>query len=177
MEKEIKAFTLLEIMVVIALIWILVIWATNINFNSISDKQRLDWFFYKIKTNIESIKNNVLIWREVLDDWNTIISSKWQIDFNNNGSWSMSTYYYNDSNSKVSYPRYNIIPKDFYEIVISNSWIWLTDTGSILINWRNLTLTWAWISGFDKVLEIVAKYKGIEKEFTINTISWVIEEK
>ena len=177
MKKLKQAFTLLEIMVVIALIWLIIIWATNLSFNSLSDTQRLNGFFYKIKTNIETVKNNVLIWREINNSWSTIISDKWQIDFNNSSKWSIRTYYYDDSNIKKLYSGYDIIPEDHYEIVISNDWSKLSDleTVWILINWRNLTLTW--ITTRNKTLDIEAIYKGRIKKFTINTISWVIEEK
>jgi type II secretory pathway pseudopilin PulG len=177
MKKKKIAFTLLEIMVVVALLWIATLWITQLNFNSLSNKQRLDWFFYKIKTNIETVKNNVLIWREIKDWTETITSSRWQIDFNNSGSWIIKTYYYNTSGTKKSYSlwKYDIIPEKGYAIVVSNSWSSITDTGSILINWGNLTLTW--ITTTNKVLEIKTKYQWLEKVFTINTVSWVIEEQ
>lgn len=176
MKKVIKAFTLLEIMIVITLIWIIIIWATNINFNSLSDTQRVDWFFYKIKNNIETIKNNVLIWREVYHEWNTIVSNKWQIDFNNSWSWSIKTYYYDHFDNKKSYSDYNITPESFYKIKVSNNWNIIEDSKNVwlIINWRNLSLTW--ITTNNKVLEIETRYKDKVKIFTINTISWIIEE-
>ncbi len=177
MKKEKMAFTLLEIMIVIAIVGIIIIWATSFSFNSLSDRQRVNWFFYKIKNNIETIKNNVLIWREVKDNGNNIVSNKWQIDFNNSGDGFIKTYYYNSSNSKINYPKYDIIPDKSYAIIIKNDWAKIDDIASILIQWKNLTLTWAWVNWNDKVLEVLVKYKNQEKIFTINAISWVIEEK
>ncbi len=172
-NKRKWAFTLLEIMVVIALMWILAIWVTNLNFNSIWDKQRLDWFFYEIKTNIETIKNNALIWREIKDGSNVIIWNKWQIDFSNSGSGIIKTYYYNWS-TKKNYPLYDTIPEANYEISFKNSGTGLTSTWSIIIEWKDLILDKP--DSNDKKIEVEIKYKASKKTFNINGISWVIEE-
>jgi hypothetical protein len=182
MKKLKLGFTLLEITVAIALIWIIIIWGTKLNFNSLSNKQRLDWFFYKIKTNIETVKNNTLIWK-TLKNWNKIIvSEKWQIDFNNSGSGIIKTYYYDRNFNKKEYNFYDTIPKKYYSInttckkINSKETQELKGTGSIIINWSNLKLT-SWCSSDEKELKIKIKYKNKEKRFTINTISWVIEEE
>ena len=176
MKKLKSGFTLLELMIVIAIIWISIIWATNISFNSLSNKQRVEWFFYKIKNNIETVKNNVLIWRETFDWTNTIVADIWNIDFNNSLSWSVKTYYYDQLDIKKSFWDFDIIPEKFYEIIVYNDWNRINDseTASIIINWRNLSLTG--ITTNNKILEIETKYKDKSKRFTINTISWVIEE-
>jgi prepilin-type N-terminal cleavage/methylation domain-containing protein len=169
--KKKKAFTLLEIMVVIALIWIIALWATKLNFKLLSDRQRLDWFFYDIKTKIETIQNNALIWKAIKDWTNLVVPNKWQIDFNN--SWSgiiVSQYYI--WNTKKEFNR--IIPKAFYYIETSNNLSKLSDTWSLLIEGSNMTLTW--VSSKDKVLEIKIWYKNFSKTLKLNTISWVIEE-
>jgi len=173
-----KAFTLIEIMVVIALMWIIALWASKLNFNSLSDRQKVDWFFYQIKNNIETTKNNALIWKEIkLADNSKIVPKKWRIDFNNSASGSIKTYYQNNSDTFINYPENNILTKKHYQIIISNNWSKLSDTWSLLIEWWNLNLTWSTILWSDKVLEIETKYKNLSKKFSINTISGVIEEK
>jgi len=168
-----KWFTLLEIMIVIALIWIIALWASKINFNSLSDRQRVDGFFYKIKTNIETIQNDALIWKAIkLPDNSVIVPKKWKIDFSNSWSWIIVNNYFDWNN----YKKYSgIKPDKFYEIIIKNNNTNLIDTWSLLIEWWNLSLTW--ITSNNKILEIEAKYKNFSKIFIINTISWVIEEK
>jgi prepilin-type N-terminal cleavage/methylation domain-containing protein len=171
-----KAFTLLEIMVVIALIWIISFSITKINFNILSDKQRLNWFFYKVKSNIETIENNALIWKAV-NIWTTtnpnlIVPNSWKINFSNTGSWKIVSYYkYQNTEHKYN----EIIPKDFFQIEIYNNWTLLTDTWTILIKWGNLTLTG--ITTNNKILKLKIKYKQLEKQLLINSISWVIEEE
>ncbi len=175
MEKEKKAFTLLELMVVIALIWIMALSISKLNFNSLSDRQRIDWFFYKIKTDIETTQNNAFIWKAIkLPDDSIIVPKKWKIDFNNSWSWKIISKYLSWS---TEYIYSEIIPKKHYKIEIfnKNNPIDDTETGSILIEWWNLTLSW--ITTTNKILEIKTSYKNFSKTFTINTISWVIEEE
>ena len=172
MKKINKAFTLLEIMVVIALIWIIAFAVSKFNFNGLTNRQKLDSFFYKIKTNIETIQNNALIWKAIKNWTDAFVPEKWKIDFNNSWSWKIISNYYDWSQYKFFS---KIIPKKFYSIKIYNNWNLLNDTWSLLIEWWNLSLTW--INTNNKILEITAKYKNFEKKFTINTISWVIEEE
>ena len=179
MKKQKKAFTLIELMVVIALIWIVALSAWNLNFNSLSDRQRVDWFFYKIKTNIETIQNNALIWKAIDDSW-LFVPKKWRIDFDSSNnwtwSWTIKTYYLNDLGSYIAYTENNTISEKFYSIIIKNWWNILDSswTWALIIEWWNLSLTWSSLTS--KILEIEAKYKDFSKIFTINTISGVIEE-
>lgn len=173
-------------MVVITLIWIIALWANSLNFWKLSDRQKLDWFFYKIKTNIETVTNNALIWRAIDDGWTMKVPKLWRIDFNWdynwNWTWTIKTYYSINWTIFTSFTENDANPENFYSIEI-NDWSnvldtsWTNQTWWILIEWWNLSLTWAWIDSNSKVLEIKAKYKNFEKVFTINTISWVIEEK
>jgi len=173
MIKQKKAFTLIEIMVVIALIWLITLWITKLNFNTLSDKQKVNWFFHKIKTNTETIKNNALIWKAIkLTDWTIIVPKKWKIDFNNDDSWKVIFNYFDWSDYKV-YKK--IVSSKYQEIIIKNNNDKLTQTWSLIIEWWNLTLSW--ITSTDKILNIEVKYKNLNKFFTINSISGVIEEK
>ena len=168
--KKNNAFTLLEIMIVIALIWIIALWATKINFKLLSDRQRLDWFFYDIKTKIETIQNNALIWKAVKNWTDLVVPDKWQIDFNN--SWSgiiVSQYFIWNNKNEFN----KIIPKQFYYIETS-TWILNSSTWSLLIEGSNMTLTW--VSSNDKILKIKIGYKQFSKTLELNTISGVIEE-
>jgi len=184
-KQKTNAFTLIELMVVIALIWIIALWANNITFKNLSDRQRLDWFFYQIKTNFETVQNNALIWKAIkLPDNSIIVPDKWEIQLNNSSSWIIQTYYY----SWVTQRPFNendIITDNYYSIntecenlnwTVNSS---LTDTWSLFIEWWKLNFTWSILNcdSTQKVLRITTKYKNFEKVFTINTISWVIEEQ
>ena len=173
MKNNKKAFTLIEIMVVVALLWIIALWITKLNFNTLSDRQKIDWFFYKIKTSIETTKNNALIWKAIkLSNVSTIVPKKWKIDFNNSRDWIIISNYYNWSDF-IEYTK--IIPNKYYNIEVYNDSTLISDTGSLLIEWWNLTLSW--MTTNNKTLEIKVKYKNLDKIFYINTISWVIEQK
>jgi prepilin-type N-terminal cleavage/methylation domain-containing protein len=58
---EKKAFTLIELLVVIALVSILTLAITNINWNSLNDKQHIDIFSKNIVSSFEEIRNNSLL--------------------------------------------------------------------------------------------------------------------
>ena len=185
MKKQKKyAFTLIELLVAIAIISIIILWTSNINFNKISDKQKLEWFFYKIKTNIETVANNALIWKAIKFPDNSIsVPRKWKIDFNNSNSGIIQTYYYDWINYNI-YNENNITTNNFNSINTSCESFnevynkKLTDTWSIIIEWWKLSFTWSsdCLQG-QKILKIETKYKNFSKTFTINTISGVIEEK
>jgi len=184
MNKNKSAFTLIELLIVIAITWIIALWIWKLNFKNISDRQRLDWFFYKVKTNIETIQNNALIWKAV-NIWTQSspklkVPTKWEIDFSNFWSWKIISYYFTWATNSTKKEFDSIIPANFQSIntICKNRW---TDTWNInwtwelIINWWNLTLSWACSDNL-KILELTIKYKQFEKKLDINTISWVIEE-
>ena len=186
MEKnKNKAFTLIELMIVIALIWIIALGASSVDFTNLTNKQRLNGFFYEIKTNFETTTNNALIWKAIkLADNSIIVPKKWQIKLYNSWDWKKKTFYCNDTNctNYVNYTENNIIPQMHYNLNIECkrinstltgmlSWIW-----ELEIEWWKIDLiNWCW-SNY-KELKITAKYKNLSKIFTINTISGVIEEQ
>ena len=182
-KQKIPGFTLIELMIVISLISIVILSASNINFKKISDKQKLEGFFYQIKTNIETTTNNALIWKAVkLPSDSMIVPKLWRIDFNSDWNWTIKTYYSEDWTIFNLFTNSNIISGDFQIIEAkTKNWLDLLNssnwTGWILINWWTLTLIWDWISVSDKILEIEIKFRGSSKIFTINTTSGVIEEK
>lgn len=70
MKKNNKiAFTMVEIMVVIALITIFYLWITSLNFWQKSNEQKAEILANKIVSEIESYRNDVLFWK--IDTKNT----------------------------------------------------------------------------------------------------------
>ena len=175
MQKN--AFTLFEIMISIAIIWIIFLWVSKLNFKNISDRQRLEWFFYEVKNNLEEAQTNALLWKAIKEWTDIVVPDFWEINFNNSWNWIIVSDYTKDGNI---YEYNKIIPKPHYYIETyykDLDWkkIDETETWTILIKDWNLTLTW--ITTDTKKLEIKIGYKQFEKILYINTISWVIEEK
>jgi len=171
-----KAFTLIEILVVIAIIWILIFWVSNIDFGNTSDKQRLESFYYKVKSEIETIKNNSLVWKWI---WiSLIVPKEWKIDFSS-GANTIPTYY-----SWVTWINYNHIKvENLYKIksiICSNldwtsTWNLSWNTWSVIISWLNISLSWCTDLNY-KSLKITTWYKELEKTLEINTVSWVLKD-
>lgn len=71
MQKKLKkAFTLVEILVVISLIILIVLWINSINFNKLSNEQEAEIFSNKIVSIIEELRDDSITWK-----WKT--SSTW----------------------------------------------------------------------------------------------------
>jgi len=198
-----KAFTMMEIVIVMALLSIVFLITKSLWFNWLSDRERSKGFFYDVKTNFETVQNNSLIGRSVeKNDGSIIVPKKWKFEINNEenslwGYWSIKISYLEWEIEANNYKEYITIPdaktKDknydkFYDInalckKINDSWTWsFSWTWIIEIEWGKLTWTGAFKSDINcwpeyKEILITTKYKGFEEIFTINTISWVIEEK
>jgi prepilin-type N-terminal cleavage/methylation domain-containing protein len=56
-----NAFTLIELMVVIAIIAILILGSNFLSFNKVSNKQKLDTKVIRITSQFEEIRNNSLL--------------------------------------------------------------------------------------------------------------------
>lgn len=154
------------------------LWISQINFNTISDKQRAESYMNKIKSSIETVKNNALIWKWIWSD--LIVPSQWKIDLKS-WSWNLISSYL--SWAWIDYSNYSYIPENsLYKIKnikcvkLNGTEENLSDTWSIIISWANLSLSWCADTDF-KVLRITTNYKQFENTFELNTVSWVIEDK
>ena len=99
-----NAFTLIELMVVIGIIAILILGSNFLNFNKVSNKQKLDTKTIRIVSQIEEIRNNSLLWKWIWTE--LIVPKKYRIDFSTSWSWVISTKYYS-----WSYMDYNLFDK------------------------------------------------------------------
>ena len=174
-------FTLIELLVVMAILWIFALWTTNIDWGSLSDKQRMIIFNNKLVSNIETARNNSLIWRWI---WpSLVVPKKWKIDFSLSWSWSMTVSYDSDwTNTWTPYTSLSVIPEKFYSIKsleYSNldwtstwnvSWTWI-----VVIEWSNLSLSN--VSSQYKKLKVILSYKDHEGTFSINVVNGLIERE
>jgi len=177
-------FTLIELLVAIAIIGILALSSTNLNFNKISNKQKLINYNNKIISNIEAIRNNSLMWRGMWMSLN--IPNSWRIDFSKSWSWKILTSY----SWGIIYTEYNTIFSGWYYLdtikcfdilwTELDSFTWNTLwTGILFISWDNIT--WSGSSNCNNIrnkkLEIITWYKNFTWSILINTVNWLVQKK
>ena len=189
MNYKKKAFTLIELIVWIAIIAIITLWITKLYWSNIPDKQKLDLFTNKIIWIIDSVKNYALVWKWI---WNNLDTPKYfKIELSTGTlsagtfTWSyLQTYYSTWSNVDVIYDEMSI--KSFNEFYNINSIqckkIDLSDPKdaidgivSISFEWSNATLSWC-TDNYHKIVDIELYYKSFRKVIRLNALSWVVEE-
>lgn len=181
-QKARKAFTLTELLVWIAIISIVTLWVTSINFNRLSSKQNLEILTNKIKSNYEFIRNNALSWKWI--NSNLIVPEKWKMEISLNNSWTIVNSYltwwlWNPiehdivfmRNSSINKIRCLSLDKTFDNSIIN--WTW-----EIIYEWWNLTLSWWCDNPSSKILEITVENNNIDsKIIEFNIVNWLVEIK
>lgn len=178
------AFTLIEILVVIAIISIIMLWASKINFNAISDKQRLNRIMILTMSNIETIRNNSLLWKWVSSTaW---VPESYKINFWNTWSWNITTSYHTwwvdsvyDFSNKVNFSDKHISLTTIDCLTLSKppvvtsitNWTW-----TIQFTWWKMEII-NWCASNEKILEITIKRKTFQWTIQINTLSGLISIK
>lgn len=172
-----KAFTLIELIVWIAIISLISLWISKLYWSNIPDKQRLDLFTNKLIWIIDSVKNYSLVWKWI---WTNLETPKYfKIELS---TWSYLKTYYNTWTTDIYYPLMSINPfNDFYEIH-SIKCIRLDESSStpvsdlsITYEWSNITLSWC-SDNYEKIVDIELYYKWFKNKLRLNAISWVLEE-
>lgn len=185
-KQDKKGFTLIELLVAIAIITILALWATNLDLNRLSNKQKLEIFTNSVKTNYETIRNNSLSWKWI---WpNLVVPKKWKIDFSKSNSWTILTSYSMDwtswtgassldfqNNFEISTIRCKDINWTLVWNVLND-----TETWSIELEWIKTELGWDSFCDdvSSKIIEIrfwnkINEFKTLE----INTLNWLVSTK
>ncbi len=175
-----KAFSLIELLVVITIISILVLWLSNMNFKWQQDKEKLEKKVNKIISIVEETQFNSLVWKSVE---NFEIPKKRKITF---ATWANNEFtlekFYKTGTAWISVEK-NILQnpqffiENFYcsDLNSSSTWSFL-GTGEIIFEWRKIYLSGSTdcsSNNFQK-LEIDFKLWDFEKKLIINTISWNI---
>lgn len=175
-----KAFTLIELLVGIAIIGIIILWATNIDYNRLTTKQKLDIFANSVKSSFETVRNNALTWKWI---WTNLdVPKNIKIEYSNESSWSilistsLDWITWSWSFSIDFEEGYNIwemrcLELNWDEDSVITWWTW-----TIMFEWINITLTWACLIDA-KVLEIPISYRSYTKKLEINTLNWLAEFK
>lgn len=172
-----KAFTLVELLVIIAIIGIIVSAWTQINVNNIWDDNRLIIFNNKIISQYETLRNNALLWKWIDSDIG--VPEAWKLSYSLSASWTI-TPSYSSWASWISYSGAILTTPNFYELQniecldLSKSLVWTWSNAEIIINWNDFSLWWdcVWSS---KILKFSTKFKNDTADIYINTINWLIE--
>ncbi len=170
-KKSLTGFTLIELLVVIAIIWVMALAVTRIDFNRISDSQKLDLFTNEVVSKLETIRNNALIGKWV--GINVETPDLWEIDINDNEMVSKYDGVISDDYSISFIPWYTITPIECSPLdestVETVSWV-----ATISITGRDLEIS-SGCSDTNKILTLTPSYKSFQKVIRINTVSWLIE--
>jgi len=172
-----KAFTLIELLLVLFIISLWIIWATSLNFNSLNDQQKLGIFSNKIVTAFEEIRSNALLGKWI---WTSLeVPEKWKIEFAPSWTGTIQTFYNNGF--WVLHNNINIETNFKIEEIVCSSIDWsftwsISGTGIIEIEWKDLTLTWACDdTRYKKIKTTLSLKNNFKKTLEINTVNWLIE--
>lgn len=181
-ENNKKAFTLIEIMVVIVLLIIFYLWIRSLNFNSKTNEQNLEIFSNKIVSLLENTRNDVLFWKVKYDSSNPdkfekIFEEEILVDLTQNKIWN------------VTPPRREKIEKIYcnwtetinwnpnkFKIIFKNDKIYLYPENYNINNTNNTELKCWNANKFLSKLNIITELNWIKFEIEIDTVSWLIKK-
>lgn len=177
-KNQIKAFTLIEILVWISLIWIIFLWTSMINFERLSDRQKAQTLSNEVYSSIERERNNSIMWKWY---WTGLLNATSSvINISTSGSWILFTDYYLWTwkiwtSSWVNFIPYTSINKIVcYKADLSQNQT-LTNL-SIIMQWDNMTFSWCLFSWNTwSIVDITTKYKEFSDTIRINSISWMMQ--
>ncbi len=172
------AFTLIELLVVITIVGIVLFASSRINFNQISDSQKAKIFTNKIVSNIETVRNNSLIWRWV---WTKLEQAKnWKVEMLVWDSWNLSTFYstwvyIKENNLSFDFENFakiesiDCLKLDNSVVENINSWSW-----KIIFTWGNFAFSWGTNCYTSKKMKLNIKFKDDIQTIEINSVNWLI---
>ncbi len=176
LKNKNKAFTVMELLVVITLIIIMIAWASNINFNSSTSKQRLEIFTNKVISQIETIRTNDLVWKAELNWVDLEIPDKWIIEVSSSNSWSIITKieksWTQEVINKLELEQWYSIS----EITCStNNWTpTTTNTWTIIFEKWNYIIDWIGCNSWENTIRIKTKFLSDEKNIYFDSVNWLI---
>ncbi len=171
-----SAFTLVELIIVIAIVALVVTFSRWIDLNEINKGKNAELFTSKIARLFENTRNNALLWRAV--DLETPDSWRIRFDLTNNGTFT--TEYFDGTTWQLFDDQdYNFSVNDpeFIDFISCNvAWDISWGEWIVIFDWPTLSF-WGSCSINDKIMTIGTYYSTYEWEVLINSVSGVIEER
>lgn len=174
-----KWFTLVELLVWMALIIILFMWITTISFKASSDKQKLEIFWNKIISKIETVRSNDLIWRWIIQSWVLVNPDSWKIELSLSWSWNIKSYYY-DWTTYVEHDE--VVFENLYNInrivcehpVNESQILTIAQTWAIIFEKWKYSIWWDCLANSTE-LSINIQFSSGVSEITFNAINWLLK--
>lgn len=177
-ENNKKAFTLIEIMVVIVLLIIFYLWIRSLNFNSKTNEQNLEIFSNKIVSLLENTRNDVLFWK--IKQWSTNFEKTFEeeilVDLTQNKIWNI-TPPRREKIEKIycNWIETNLIQNNF-KIIFRNDKIYIYPENYNINNTNNTELKCWNANKFLSKLNIITELNWIKFDIEIDTVSWLIKK-
>ena len=177
MKYKSRAFTLLEILVVIAVIWILWVSISRLNFSRISQEELIAIESIKMIASAEEMRDNALVGKSENIWWD--IPRSWNIEFNRTTGRFVTSY--TDSGGSVITIKSQDIRSPFEILSIYCRNLNWSISGLWNIIWINFLTTsetninWCTISN-PRIIDIEIGRWDIRNTIRINTLTNVVEE-
>ena len=186
-KKNKNAFSLIELVVVIGLITFIALTATSLNFQWLSDKQKLEIFSNRIITQIEAIRNDALVWKNLYDITKKIWFEdieQWEIAINKTTATLEVTAYPRQKDiSEVKEPRIVTTNKaSAWEKIeaLKCNWAWWEksiDSAKIVFEWtKTAKVIWEDCNE-NSILQFELSYSKEKWIIEFDPVSWLIETK
>lgn len=172
-NKNKKAFTLIEMLVIITIVATLALGISRLNFWEISQRELINTEVVRLVASIEEMRNNAIVWRAYNEDWD--FPDSWNVRFIDDSSYSLG--YTEGGNTEVIRTVDLRSPFTFEAECSNTTW---SDTEGVdgwitfFITWE-LVLDWCGLDNW-RILDITLWTESISRNITVNTITWVIEE-
>lgn len=179
MKKILSWFTLMELLVVIAMIAIISIWSSKIDYTKNSNKQLSDIFANKVISTIETARNNAMIGKWIGTSLQTPYS--WEIDIPH---WTGNLSVYTLASSGATRQAYDELsyklkPQEKIEtincITFTGTTLPITSTGTIIFQNQNISFTPLCGDDSYKILELTTSFQWVENIINFNSINGLIE--
>ena len=186
-KKNKNAFSLIELVVVIGLITFIALTATSLNFQWLSDKQKLEIFSNRIITQIEAIRNDALVWKNLYDTTKKIwfeYIEQWEIEINKTTATLEVTAYPKQKDiSEVKEPRIVTTNKvSTWEKIeaLKCNWAWWEksiDSVKIVFEWtKTAKVIWEDCNE-NSILQFELSYSKEKWIIEFDPVSWLVEIK